>query len=184
MMVAESISFRVAHTGHSIIGASRIMHSELWNHALALYGRPGVENACLTLQALGGDVCLLLCGTWLQARRVAPDARRVEALRQLAGPWQQEVVTPLRTLRQAWRAQAQGDPHLAALREQVKGLELEAERTLLARLQMCAAKWSASPDGHADDWLERLAPDQARDHDALHQLRAAARALQDAEDGD
>ena len=36
----------------------------------------------------------------------------------------------------------------------------------------------------ADDWLERLAPDQARDHDALHQLRAAARALQDAEDGD
>ncbi|MFJ9990747.1 TIGR02444 family protein [Pseudomonas putida] len=160
------------------------MHTDLWNHALALYGRPGVENACLNLQALGGDVCLLLCGTWLQARQVEPDDQRVDALRQVAGAWQREVVSPLRELRQQWRAQAQADPQLAVLRDQLKGLELKAEHTLLMRLQDCTAQWSAHPNGHAEDWLVRLAPDQARDHDALHQLRAAARALQDAEDGD
>ena len=33
------------------------MHTDLWNHALALYARPGVEAACLDLQTLGGDVC-------------------------------------------------------------------------------------------------------------------------------
>ena len=47
------------------------MCTDLWNHALALYARPGVEEACLGVQALGGDVCLLLCATWLQARGVA-----------------------------------------------------------------------------------------------------------------
>ncbi|HGM5581132.1 TPA: TIGR02444 family protein [Pseudomonas putida] len=157
------------------------MHTDLWNHALALYGRPGVEKACLTLQAQGGDVCLLLCGTWLQARRVVPNAQRVDELQQLAQAWQQNVISALRALRQQWRAQAQDDPQLATLREQVKGLELDAERVLLERLQACARGWPTGPHGPIDDWLERLAPNPLHDHSALHQLRAAANGLQDAE---
>ncbi|WP_460417523.1 TIGR02444 family protein [Pseudomonas sp. microsymbiont 2] len=159
------------------------MHTDLWKHALALYARPGVEAACLTLQALGGDVCLLLCGTWLQARGVAPDAQRVLALQALAGPWQQEVVTPLRMLRRQWREQASTDPRLDALREQVKALELQSERALLERLQHLAEGWPAGENTGAD-WLARLAPDQAWSHDALQQLRVAAQRLQEAEDGD
>jgi uncharacterized protein (TIGR02444 family) len=135
------------------------------------------------VQALGGDVCLLLCATWLQARGVAPDPARAQALRALAEPWQQEVVMPLRGLRQAWRTPAQHDPHLAALRDQVKGLELQAERTLLERLQACAQQWPADALANAQDWLAWLAPDQARGHDALEQLRVAAAGLQEAEDG-
>ncbi|AMK28808.1 hypothetical protein AWT69_000171 [Pseudomonas putida] len=156
------------------------MHTDLWNHALALYARPGVEAASLALQELGGDVCLLLCGTWLQARGVAADEQRTTALKALAGPWQRDVVTPLRTLRRQWREQALADPRLSVIREQVKALELQAERTLLERLEALAHEWPAQA-GAAQDWLARLAPDQARDHDALHQLRAAARELQDAE---
>lgn len=159
------------------------MYTDLWNHALALYARPGVEAACLHVQALGGDVCLLLCATWLQARGVTPDPARVQALRALAEPWQQEVVTPLRSLRQAWRSAAQHEPHLAVLREQVKGLELQAERTLLERLQACAQQWPAGEQAGSQDWLAWLAPDQARGHDALEQLRVAAAGLQEAEDG-
>ncbi|MDN4495748.1 TIGR02444 family protein [Pseudomonas mosselii] len=156
------------------------MHTDLWNHALALYARPGVEAASLALQELGGDVCLLLCGTWLQARGVAADEQRTTALKALAGPWQRDVVTPLRTLRRQWREQALADPRLSVMREQVKELELQAERTLLERLEALAHEWPAQA-GAAQDWLARLAPDQARDHDALHQLRVAARELQDAE---
>ena len=159
------------------------MHTDLWNYALTLYARPGVEAACLELQALGGDVCLLLCATWLQARGVAVLGERAQALQELAEPWQRDVVAPLRSLRQQWRVCAAGDTQLAALREQVKGLELQAERTLLARLQERSRQWPADSSEPTDDWLARLAPDQARDHRALHQLRVAAAALQDAEDG-
>ncbi|SDC83582.1 TIGR02444 family protein [Pseudomonas guariconensis] len=160
------------------------MQNELWNHALALYRQPGVEAACLALQGAGADVCLLLCGTWLQARRVAPDAMRAAALQAIAGPWQQQVIAPLRVLRQQWRKAAQGDAQLASLREQVKGLELEAERTLLARLQACAGQWPADPKGPPGDWLQWLVPEQARGHDALNQLRAVANGRQEADGAD
>ncbi|MDR2318685.1 MULTISPECIES: TIGR02444 family protein [unclassified Pseudomonas] len=159
------------------------MHTDLWNHALALYARPGAEAACLELQALGGDVCLLLCATWLQARGVAVLDERVQALTEIAGAWQRDVVAPLRGLRQQWRAAASGDAQLAALREQVKGLELQAEKTLLERLQECSRQWPTDSHGLTDDWLARLAPEPARRHDALDHLRAAAATLQDAEDG-
>ena len=159
------------------------MHTDLWNHALALYTKPGVEAACLDLQALGGDVCLLLCATWLQARGVAVGDARVQALREVAQRWQQEVVTPLRTLRQQWRAAAQDDAQLATLRDQVKGLELQAEKALLERLQKRSLQWAADSAEPTDDWLTRLAPEQARHHDALGRLRVAAAALQDAEEG-
>ncbi|CAM3616958.1 hypothetical protein CCOS865_00317 [Pseudomonas reidholzensis] len=159
------------------------MHTDLWNHALALYAKPGVEDACLALQQRGGDVCLLLCATWLQARRVAPSAERITALREVAEPWQRHVVTPLRSLRQQWRTAAHDDAPLAALREQVKGLELQAERTLLERLQETSRQWPAGSHEATDDWLVRLAPGLGRDHDALQQLRVAAVGLQDAEDG-
>ncbi|MBJ9977567.1 TIGR02444 family protein [Pseudomonas sp. S75] len=154
------------------------MHTDLWDHALGLYARPGVEHACLALQALGGDVCLLLCGTWLQARRVVPDAMRVQALRDISLSWQRDVLSPLRALRQAWREAAREDAQLATLREQVKALELDAERTLLGRLQALASEWPAGPDGQAGDWLNWLAPTPAIDHGALEQLRAAAVGLQ------
>lgn len=159
------------------------MCTDLWNHALALYARPGVEEACLGVQALGGDVCLLLCATWLQARGVAVSEERAQALRDIAEPWQREVVAPLRGLRQQWRTAARNDALLAALREQVKGLELQAEKTLLERLQALSQQWPADSHEPTDDWLARLAPDQVREHRALHQLRVAAAALQEAEDG-
>lgn len=161
-----------------------MMHTDLWNHALALYARPGVEEACLSVQALGGDVCLLLCATWLQGRGVALQAERAQALRAIAQPWQTQVVTPLRDLRRQWRTAAQQDPRLAALREQVKGLELQAEKQLLLQLEACAQQWPTGAREPADDWLAWLAPDQACGHDALERMRVAAAALQEAEDGD
>lgn len=159
------------------------MYTDLWNHALALYARPGVETACLDIQALGGDVCLLLCATWLQAHAVTFSEERAQALRAIAGPWQHDVVAPLRSLRRQWRTPAQQDSHLAALREQVKGLELQAEKALLQRLQTCAQQWPTGSSEPTNDWLDRLTPEPARGHDALVILRVAAAALQEAEDG-
>lgn len=129
------------------------MRDALWEFALNLYALPGVADDCLVLQAQGEDVCLLLCLCWLERRGIARSARAVEQLRELASPWQNEVITPLRLLRQQWRDAAQRDERLTALRDQLKQLELHAEQTLLQRLQAVCETW---PAGQPADWLTAL----------------------------
>ncbi|MDZ5604868.1 TIGR02444 family protein [Pseudomonas sp. RP23018S] len=155
------------------------MPPDLWNYALALYGRRGVEAACLRLQDTGADVCLLLCACWLQARQVHPTQDRATALRSVSEPWQQEVIAPLRELRQRWKAQAQHDPQWAGLRGRIKGLELEAEQVLLERLAQCAGPWPTQ-QAPREDWLTWLSPTPS-DNAALNSLRDAARSLQEPE---
>jgi len=150
------------------------MCADLWSFALSTYARPGVEATCLRLQAQGADVCLLLCGAWLEQRGVAFEPGRAQALQQLARPWQAQVVEPLRQMRGQWRAMAQQDEQLAVLRERVKALELDAERTLLMRLEALAQTWPIAEAMGYPRWLEGLAAENATnlDHDALLRLRA------------
>jgi uncharacterized protein (TIGR02444 family) len=152
------------------------MCADLWSFALSTYARPGVESACLRLQKQGADVCLLLCGAWLEQRGVQPTSERLHALKQIAGPWQAHVVEPLRQVRMQWRAMAQQDEALAALRERVKALELDAERQLLTRLEALAQVWPTGEATVQRAWLEGLAAEDAAnlDHDALQQLRVMA----------
>ena len=148
------------------------MCADLWSFALSTYARPGVESACLRLQEQGADVCLLLCGAWLEQRGVARLPERVAALQQLARPWRARVVEPLREVRVQWRAMAEQDTHLAELRERVKALELEAERALLMRLEALAQAWPTNEVKAQHEWLESLATEAANlDHNALHYLR-------------
>lgn len=148
-------------------------HDDLRSFALACYAWPGVEDACLELQAAGADVCLLLAGAWLERRASVCTAARLARLRQVSTDWQIEVVQPLRNLRQAWRGQAASDDALQALREQVKQLELEAEYIQLDRLQQAAQQWPT--EQAADDWLAALCSSLAGDTRApQEQLRRAA----------
>ncbi|TFY87078.1 TIGR02444 family protein [Pseudomonas kairouanensis] len=151
------------------------MCADLWSFALSTYARSGCEAACLRLQDQGADVCLLLCGLWLEQRGVAVERERVQALQQLARPWRTDVIEPLRRVRVQWRALAQQDEPLAALRERVKALELDAERQLLTRLEALAQGWTTGVAGQ-QQWLEGLAAEDAAnlDHDALQQLRVVA----------
>ena len=151
------------------------MPTDLWRFAEHYYQRPGVEAACLQLQASGADVCLLICGVWLGRRGVACSAVRIEQLKAIAQPWQHQVVERLRQLRQDWRDTAQYDETLAALREQVKRLELEAEREQLQRLATLSQAWSMGAAQDLQSWLEAFSPTASEaDRDALQQLRVAA----------
>lgn len=155
------------------------MPMDLWHFAQSLYARPGVESACLRLQDGGADVCLLLCGAWLERQGLDCTAPRLQQLLALAGPWQAQVVMPLRRLRQDWRTAAGNDPELGRLREQVKVLELDAERQLLLRLESRVQAWpDHSSQSESAAWLERLAPlEETACRDALRMLRAAALSL-------
>jgi uncharacterized protein (TIGR02444 family) len=150
------------------------MSSDLWSFSLTTYARPGVEQACLQLQSAGVNVCLLLCGAWLGQRGVACDEQRLQQLRSVADSWDADVVRPLRALRTQWKAGATADTDLHALREQVKALELEAERHLLLRLERAAQSWPQSAETDLAAWLEGATAEAAHLHrDALHQLRVA-----------
>ena len=152
------------------------MQEDLWEFALAVYARPGVEGACLRLQDAGGDVCLVLAALWLDSRDCALDAQGLERLRAAASHWQATVVGPLRQLRQAWKAAADEDEDLAALREQLKTLELAAEREQLARMARLAAHWPCRTTNDRRTWLGAVAPQAATAGD-LGVLAEAARAV-------
>ncbi|WP_434696456.1 TIGR02444 family protein [Pseudomonas sp. Z1-14] len=151
------------------------MSSDLWSFSINLYARPGVEAACLALQAEGANVCLVLCGLWLEQRGVTYDEQRLQQLRHVAGPWDAAVVQPLRTLRTRWKDLARQDAGLGSLREQIKKLELEAERQLLERLETKAGDWPKGQDEATAQWLQRLVANAGQtNRDALHRLRVAA----------
>lgn len=150
------------------------MSSDLWSFSLSTYARPGVEAACLQLQSGGVNVCLLLCAAWLGQRGVPCNEQRLQQLRSVAEPWDSDVVQPLRALRTQWKAIATLDADLHTLREQVKILELEAERHLLLRLERSAQGWPQEKATDLSAWLEGAAAGAAHlDRDALHQLRVA-----------
>ncbi|MCJ1888267.1 TIGR02444 family protein [Pseudomonas sp. LA21] len=151
------------------------MSDDVWSYALQLYARPGVEAACLALQEGGADVCLMLASTWLGSTGVAFSPARISALESTARNWRDQVIVPLRSLRQQWREAAQQDAALAGLRERLKQLELDAEKVLLERLESVAKDW---PRGEAEDlsrWLDAAAGDAGSlRRDARETLRTAA----------
>ena len=151
------------------------MSDDVWSYALQLYARPGVEAACLSLQEGGADVCLLLASTWLGSTGVAFSPARISALESAARNWRDQVIVPLRSLRQQWREAAQQDAALAGLRERLKQLELDAEKVLLEQLESVAKDW---PRGEAEDlsrWLDAAAGDAGSlRRDARETLRTAA----------
>jgi uncharacterized protein (TIGR02444 family) len=154
------------------------MLSDLWSFTLDFYARPGVEQACLTLQASGANVCALLCGVWMDQRGVPFDEGRAEEIGQLATPWHDQVVGPLRDVRTRWKADAATDAELKALRARLKMLELDAERELLVRLQRLTKDWPEQNDVSDDAWLKALAGEAASKHpDALQVLQRAGTEL-------
>lgn len=120
----------------------------LWDYAVELYGRPGVEAACLELQRRHGvDVNLVLLCCWQATRGVELDAAALGRVRTAVASWQAEVVRPLRALRQRLRARLV-DPEpgsvvelwpelAAAIRERALSLEIDGER--LAQLGLYRA---------------------------------------------
>jgi len=128
----------------------------IWEWALAAYARPGVAQACLTLQDLHGqNVCLLLWAVWAETAEPAQLAEAAD----LARRWEALAAAPLRAVRRALKAPTPpvADAQREALREAVRATELRAERVLLETLQALRGR----PPGGAS---------------ALQALRAAAAA--------
>ena len=108
------------------------LEAESWAFALALYARPGVPEACLTLQDEAGvDVMLLLMATFAAVKhRISLTPDEIGALDEACRNWREQVVRGLRTIRTELKTGPRPGPsdETEQLRSQVKALELEAEK--------------------------------------------------------
>ena len=149
----------------------------LWDWAVAAYGAPGVAEACLALQDSNEqNVPLLLWSAWVAQTGRKPDAETIEAACDTARAWDSVVVAPLRSVRRTLKAPVPDidDGPREAIRNRIKALELEAERTLLRRLESATQEWLPTQPQRDCDWLQRMADRVAHpDYDALQTLRAA-----------
>jgi len=101
------------------------MSNPLWDYSVAVYSRDGVPRICLELQdCYGLDVNVLLYGAWLAVldrRLTRPHLADMDAG---VEEWRSKVVQPLRSLRRELRSY----PAAAAIREDIKAVELRGER--------------------------------------------------------
>ena len=121
--------------------ADNVSQNPFWDFTLRVYGAPGVQAACLTLQdRFGLDVNLALYCLWCGA---GGPGRLDETALQAAGAavqaWQQDVIQALRAVRNRlkqppWSGYA-GAPDL---RKQVLAVELAAEKISQDRLLQLA----------------------------------------------
>ena len=116
----------------------------IWDWALEAYGRPGVPEACLTLQdEHGQNTSLLLWAIYAEASDPDLLARAAGAAR----AWDSVALKPLREIRRGLKQALPPVPDGAreALRAEVKDVELAAERLLLETLESLAPHRGGAP---------------------------------------
>lgn len=129
----------------------------LWDWVIQAYQREGVSEACLALQDYNEqNVCLILWGAWCAQTGRKPDEETLEAAADTARAWETTTVAPLRAIRRTLKSPVPDLDTQARLsvREQIKALELKAERHLLQQLEELAPPASSAPrpavEGMAD----------------------------------
>lgn len=106
----------------------------LWDFALHLYAQDGMSQRCVRWQdEHQANVCVLLTLCWADHCRFVLSHRE---LLDVATPWAEEVVEPLRELRRKLKTKVFFDGHAQqALREEIKAIEIRSEKLLLEALE-------------------------------------------------
>ncbi|MGS2718482.1 TIGR02444 family protein [Eionea flava] len=119
----------------------------LWTFACKLYSEPSVKSACLALQdQYGVNVPLLLTACWVSKHNIVLSPEVAEHLYSRAAQWESGCIEPLRRLRRDMKMvhtnnldDGSGNSHECSqwshVREQVKNVELAAEKALLGALE-------------------------------------------------
>jgi uncharacterized protein (TIGR02444 family) len=139
------------------IGSASLLQCDnpFWSFSLDVYAAPGVAAECLALQReLDVDVNMLLFCAWLGAAHGSVlTAERVGLFESLVRPWHEDVVKPLRGVRDTLKSRADFvETDIGALRGRVLSVELDAERIEQALLYQAAlpSMPEAAPHAAAD----------------------------------
>jgi uncharacterized protein (TIGR02444 family) len=126
----------------SVETASTPQTNPFWTFSLGYYRAAGVSEACLELQDnCGVDVNVVLFLLWQATQKRQFAAVQVKALTEKVGPWQIDVIGPIRGLRRMLKSDAplldKGSAEL--FRTKIKAIELEAERLQQEAMHAMAA---------------------------------------------
>lgn len=120
----------------------------LWHFSLRFYAQPGIATACLALQNdCDADVNLLLCALWLGSIRRMVSIDQLQTLDQGVARWRCAAVRPLRAIRSALRHEKPlaDQAGIDRLRDQIKALELQAEKLQQFELARLVQALEAAP---------------------------------------
>ena len=113
-----------------------------WDWALRQYAREPTQALLLTLQSQADLVILeALYAAWLSAEGYRLKDQDIAAMRGTTGTWIDEVVVPLRALREQWK----GDAGKVDARRHLLQLEVEAERHLAELMWASTEALRSSP---------------------------------------
>lgn len=154
-----------------------------WDFTLKLYGKPGVSPALIGLQdRLGADVNLLLFCCWAASRGLELSEADLAAADAAVRDWREQVVEPLRGIRNRIKAGIRGGvPTDAGMAYRKRVLELEIAGEEAAQHAIAAAasggKAEGAPSAAArrslDRYLARLGkPATPTDRDAVEAVVA------------
>jgi uncharacterized protein (TIGR02444 family) len=108
------------------------LEADSWAFALDIYARPGVADACLSLQNRAGvDVMMfLMVGYAAIKHRILLTLPEIRELDEACRPWREQIVRPLRAIRLGLKAGPAPAPssETEQFRSKVKAVELAAER--------------------------------------------------------
>jgi len=126
-----------------------------WDWAVAVHGRPGVDQALTQIQDVHGQcVAYLLWAAWAAAEGRPLDQILLRQGAALAEHWEAAATGPLRTARRELKAPAPpvDEEAKSALREQVRKAEFAAERLLMETLEAL----TPAPEGGPLDLADAL----------------------------
>ena len=134
-----------------------------WDWALRQYAREPTQALLLTLQSQADLVILeALYAAWLSAEGYRLKDQDIAAMRDTTGTWIEEVVVPLRALREQWK----GDAGKVDARRHLLQLEVEAERHLAELM------WANSESARSEAISAAPSPMRATQHQMNSNLLA------------
>jgi uncharacterized protein (TIGR02444 family) len=139
------------------------LQNPLWNFALAVYAKPEVENACLSLQSeYGCSINKILLSLWLTSEKRAFLSDQLD--QSDSAVWHDQITQPIRALRHRVRSDLKGvaDEVYNAIRK----AELESERVEIAYLHQQSKDWPAETRSLQEALLsnlQKVIPNQALD---------------------
>jgi uncharacterized protein (TIGR02444 family) len=149
-----------------------------WRFSLAVYGRSEVAKECLALQdAYSIDINILLFCAWLGTRSIALKREDIEAASRVVAAWQDDVVRPLRTVRQRVKALFSDDQFGGGIKDvEIKAEQIE-QAMLFAHSQELRSRNDAEGDpiaGNVRLYIAIKSPTRA-EASASHLIEAARR---------
>jgi uncharacterized protein (TIGR02444 family) len=155
----------------------------VWAFSCNLYQQSVVKERCLFLQdEYGANVPVLLYCCWAGCYFPSLSSEQLANVQKVADLWSEQCIRPLRDIRRAMKTTDVTHSEQSSwqgIREQVKALELSAEKQLLSALERQSEAYVAEAQRMPDSTINNLVGSFAVSFPRLFSDEASIRAIAD-----